>query len=81
MNTIRTKAIRFFINVLLYAGVLMTATYYIYVYEPQLLPLKNLLLPLGGAMLISTILAIALAAINEIMTFTVVKIMMRKGIK
>lgn len=77
MGIARTKTIRYFLNLIIYAVILVFTTYYIYVYIPDLFIVKNLLLPLGGAIVISIMLAMVLATINEIITAIVVKVSRR----
>ena len=74
MIATKIKTIRFILNFLIYAGILISTIYYSYTNQPGLFMLKDYLIPMKGTILLGLILAGILAGINEIMTMFIVKL-------
>lgn len=68
------KLIRFLLNILLYAGILITTACYAYFSDPRLFALKDFLVPMNGVIILIIILSAILAGVNEIITVIVIKI-------
>lgn len=77
MGKLKIKTIRFFVNLILYAVVLISTTYYTYTFQPGLFALKNVIIPLQGTIILAVVLAVILAGVNEIMTMIIIKFSMR----
>jgi len=78
MNIKATKIFRFVFNLSMFTLVLMSVTYYAYTNNPTLFGLKNALVPFEGALILSVILSVLLAGINEVVTLLVVKFTKRR---
>ena len=77
MRTLRIKTIRFILNIILYATILICATYYTYTFQPGLYALKNFIVPMNGVIFLTIILSIILAGLNEIITIFVIRFQKR----
>jgi len=77
MRLVKTKLIRYFVNVILYAVVLITATYMAYIIPEDMFIVKNFCLPFGLATVIAIFISMILATLNEISTIIVVNITRR----
>lgn len=72
MRMSKTKLIRYFVNVVGYAAILVLATYMSYTIPEEMYIVKNFCLPFGLAVVIAIFVAIILATINEITTMIIV---------
>lgn len=68
MDVIIIRALRFILNFIIYAGILMFTTYYIYTTPSSLYELKNIIVPMKGIMFLCLILAIIFSGVTEITT-------------
>lgn len=77
MNTLKIKVIRFFLNLGLYAALLVSTTFYVYTYVPELYQLKEVILPMRNSMILAIFMALLCAGMNEIMSMLIVRIARR----
>ena len=77
MKQVVATVIRDMLNLFIYAGVLITVTVWIYGAQPDLEPLKNVLLPMKGAIMICIFASIIFVVINRVTTLLAVKLMRR----
>lgn len=78
MNKLKITLLRFILNFIFYAMLLVTSAYYLYTYIPELYGLKNVILPLKSIIVFTIILSFILALVNEIMTVLIIRIISRK---
>lgn len=80
MNPFFSKVMRFIMNFLFYAVILISTTYYVYtnIPDPEIIALKNVLFPMQAAMLLAFILSLIMAIVNEITTIFIIRIARRK---
>ena len=77
MSPIKIKVIRFFLNLGLYAALLISATFYAYTNPPELYRLKEVILPLNNAIFLAVFLALLCAGVNEILSMLMLRIARR----
>jgi hypothetical protein len=70
--------LRDLINLILFFATLYIITWYIYNNPPELIPLKNVLLPMKEATLLCILASIIFVFINRITTYFAIKIMQNK---
>lgn len=78
MKPLFGKIMRFVLNFVFFMIVLISATYYVYSTPAELFGIKNVLLPLNAVLLLSVVIALILAIINEVTTVFIVRMIGRK---
>jgi len=78
MNITMSKITRFILNLVLYASILISTTYYSYTNVPELYGVKNVLVPFNGALFLAVVLSIILSGVNEITTIFVIRFIGRR---
>jgi len=73
MNQKAAKIYRFVFNMALFTLVLMGVTYYVFITPHTLFRLKDALVPFKGALVLTVVLAVLLAGVNELTTILVVR--------
>lgn len=77
MNIIAGKILRFVVNFVFFAVIMIAVVYYSYMNPPELLGVKNILLPMQAAVFLAFLLSLIMAGINEIITIFIIRITRR----